>query len=177
MRTGGAVKGAPKGAFILTLDSLASHFTIERGTKRNAVQLSFVPEWMVLDIETRVLHSSTFRTPLTKLHRFSRSTESQLTRLSPSLLRSFASRHPCCRASIRTLNGPLVGPVHVGVRFNPQVHHRCHGPGVLLGAAIYRAISWTSTQNAVTRTRRRMSSLLNSWNKVLGPHAINSCLL
>ena len=40
--TGGAVKGAPKGAFILTLDSLASHFTIERGTKRNAVQLSFV---------------------------------------------------------------------------------------------------------------------------------------
>jgi hypothetical protein len=69
--TGGAVKGAPKGAFILSLDSLASHFTIERGTKRNAVQLSFVPEWMVLDIETRVLHSSTFRTPLTKLHRFS----------------------------------------------------------------------------------------------------------
>jgi hypothetical protein len=41
--TGGAVKGARKGAFILTLDSPASHFTIEWGTKRNAVQLSFVP--------------------------------------------------------------------------------------------------------------------------------------
>jgi hypothetical protein len=34
------VKGAPKGAFILTLDSSPSHFTIELGTKRNAVQLS-----------------------------------------------------------------------------------------------------------------------------------------
>lgn len=44
----------------------------------------------------------------------------------------------------------------------------------IVGAAIYRAVSWTSTQTAVTRTRRRMSSLLNSRNKVLGPHAINS---
>ena len=41
--TYGAVKGAPKGAFILTLDSPVSHFTIGLGTKRNAVQLSFVP--------------------------------------------------------------------------------------------------------------------------------------
>jgi hypothetical protein len=41
--TCGAVKGALKGAFILTLDSPASYFTIELGTKRNAVQLSFVP--------------------------------------------------------------------------------------------------------------------------------------
>jgi hypothetical protein len=32
-------------AFILPLDSPASHFTIELGTKRNAVQLSFVPSW------------------------------------------------------------------------------------------------------------------------------------
>src|ERR1035438_2927768 len=43
MVTYGAVKGAPKGAFILTLDSPVSYFTIEPGTKRNAVQLSFVP--------------------------------------------------------------------------------------------------------------------------------------
>ena len=40
--TCGAVKGAPKGAFILTLDSPASHFIIELGTKRNAAQLTFV---------------------------------------------------------------------------------------------------------------------------------------
>jgi len=33
----GAVKGAPNGAFILTLDSPVNHFTIELGTKRNAV--------------------------------------------------------------------------------------------------------------------------------------------
>src|ERR1700719_778133 len=32
--TCGAVEGAPKGAFILTLDRPASHFTIELGTKR-----------------------------------------------------------------------------------------------------------------------------------------------
>jgi hypothetical protein len=37
-----AVKGAV-GAFILTLDSFPSHFIIELGTKRRAVQLSFVP--------------------------------------------------------------------------------------------------------------------------------------
>jgi hypothetical protein len=30
-------------AFILTLDSSPRHFIIELGTKRNAVQLSFVP--------------------------------------------------------------------------------------------------------------------------------------
>jgi hypothetical protein len=29
--------------FIWTLDSPGSHFTIELGTKRNAVQVSFVP--------------------------------------------------------------------------------------------------------------------------------------
>src|SRR5258707_11577601 len=45
MVTYGAVKGAPKGAFIWTLDSPVSHFTIELGTRRNAVQLSFVPSW------------------------------------------------------------------------------------------------------------------------------------
>ena len=43
MVTYGAVKGAAKGAFILTLDSPVSHFPIELGTKLNAVQLSFVP--------------------------------------------------------------------------------------------------------------------------------------
>ena len=42
MVTYGAVKGAPKGALILTLDSPVS-LTIGLGTKRNAVQLSFVP--------------------------------------------------------------------------------------------------------------------------------------
>src|SRR5437879_988294 len=34
-----------------------------------------------------------------------------------------------CRASIRTLNGPLLGPVHFGVRSKSQVHHHCDGPG------------------------------------------------
>jgi hypothetical protein len=47
----------------------------------------------------------------------------------------------------------------------------------IVGAAIYGAISSTSTHHAVTRTRRRMSSLLNSQDKVLGPHAINCCQL
>ena len=44
MVTWGAVKGArEQGAFILTLDSSPRHFMLELGTKRNAVQLSFVP--------------------------------------------------------------------------------------------------------------------------------------
>src|SRR5260370_34333569 len=34
-----------------------------------------------------------------------------------------------CRASIRTLNGPLLGPVHFGVRSKSQVHHHRAGPG------------------------------------------------
>ncbi len=34
-----------RAAFILTLDSPASYFIIELGTKRNAVQWSFVPYW------------------------------------------------------------------------------------------------------------------------------------
>ena len=42
--TWGAVKGArEQGAFILTLDSSPRHFILELGTKRNAVQLGFVP--------------------------------------------------------------------------------------------------------------------------------------
>jgi hypothetical protein len=44
-----------------------------------------------------------------------------------------------CHASIRTLNGPLKGPVQVGVRSNTQVHHCRDEPGIV-GAAIYRAI-------------------------------------
>jgi hypothetical protein len=39
-------QGRPVGTFILTLDSAPRHFMIEPGTKRNAVQLSFVPYWM-----------------------------------------------------------------------------------------------------------------------------------
>ena len=78
---------------------------------------------------------------------FHSSTENKLTsrRLEILLARlSQASPAPThdCPASIRTRNGPLQGPVHVGVRFKAQVHHHGDGPG-LLGAAIYRAVSWT----------------------------------
>jgi hypothetical protein len=44
-----------------------------------------------------------------------------------------------CHASIRTLNGPLKGPVQVGVRSNTQVHHCRDEPGIV-GAAIYGEI-------------------------------------
>jgi hypothetical protein len=44
-----------------------------------------------------------------------------------------------CRASIRTLSGPRLGPVHFGVRSKTQVHHYRDRPGIV-GAAIYRAI-------------------------------------
>jgi hypothetical protein len=61
MVTYGAVKGAPKGAFILTLDSPVSHFTIEPGTKRNAVQLSFVPWWSGFALSRACWLASTLR--------------------------------------------------------------------------------------------------------------------
>lgn len=41
----------------------------------------------------------------------------------------FYQTPPRCRASIRTLSGLLVSPVHVGVRFNPRSPHSCDGPG------------------------------------------------
>jgi len=43
-------QGRRLSAFILTLDSSPRHFIIERGTKRNAVQLSFVPYLMGLGL-------------------------------------------------------------------------------------------------------------------------------
>src|SRR6516225_1936187 len=77
-----------------------------------------------------------------------------------------------CRASIRTLSGPLVGPVQVGVRSRSQVRHGRDGPGTV-GAAIYQTISWTVGYYAVTRTRQWMSFLPNS-DKAFGPSASNS---
>src|SRR5438034_10928482 len=58
MLTHGAVKGDPKGAFILTLDSPVSHFTIELVTKRNAVQLSFVPSLDFYDLLIEALKTA-----------------------------------------------------------------------------------------------------------------------
>src|SRR5437762_11425676 len=58
MLTHGAVKGDPKGAFILTLDSPVSHFTIELGTKRNAVQLNFVPSLDFYDLLIEALKTA-----------------------------------------------------------------------------------------------------------------------
>ena len=72
------------------------------------------------------------------------STEHKLTRVSLIFPEILAGATHDCPASIRTLNGPFLGPVHVGVRFNAQVHHHSDGPG-LLGAAISKAVSWTST--------------------------------
>jgi len=43
MVTYGVVKDAAKATFILTLDRSPRQFKLELGTKRNAVQLSFVP--------------------------------------------------------------------------------------------------------------------------------------
>src|SRR6266849_389403 len=50
---------------------------------------------------------------------------------SPSPTDTLADATHCCRASIRTLNGPLLGPVQVGVRSKTQVHHSCDEPGIV----------------------------------------------
>jgi hypothetical protein len=62
--------------------------------------------------------------------------------------------HPRCRASIRTLNGPPCGPVHVGVRFHAQVRHPSVGPGLLGCCHLTDDLKRTSRLLAVTRTRR-----------------------
>ena len=85
-----------------------------------------------------------------------------------------------CPASIRTLNGPLLGPVHFEVRFKAQVHHHRDEPG-LLGAAIYREVSWTSTHPAVSRTRRWMSLPAklspDRWFSACSTHALPSAVV
>ncbi len=50
---------------------------------------------------------------------------------SPSPTDTLADATHRCRASIRTLNGPLLGPVQVGVRSKTQVHHSCDEPGIV----------------------------------------------
>src|SRR5215472_6915460 len=65
-----------------------------------------------------------------------------LIRVSPIFPEILAGATHNCPASIRTLNGPFLGPVHVGVRFKAQVHHRSDEPG-LLGAAISNAVFLT----------------------------------
>ncbi len=47
------------------------------------------------------------------------------------LLETLADATHRCRASIRTLNGPLLGPVQVGVRSKTQVPHSCDEPGIV----------------------------------------------
>ena len=90
----GAVKGVRR-TFILTLDRDRRHETLEMGTKRNRFLFIFVP----------------YRNK----HRF---------------LASFLTTaetgwfDPRCRASIRTLNGPLSGPGACwGPIFTSQVRH------------------------------------------------------
>src|SRR6266851_6336286 len=119
MVTYGAVKGAPKGAFILTLDSPVSHFTIELGTKRNAVQLSFVPSWSDFRSFSSLLvgiHTPPHRSGILHDHLFVSVTEHSGFASNQVLLETLATPPHHCHASIRTLNGPLQGPVHVGVR-------------------------------------------------------------
>jgi hypothetical protein len=58
-------------------------------------------------VQTRILHSSPFPTPLVKLHRFSDCRPQKVNGFVSLhvFIRSFALRHPRCRASIRTLSG------------------------------------------------------------------------
>ena len=95
---------------------------------------------------------------------------------SPSLLGKFGRRHPCCRASIRTLSGPLVGPVHVGVRSKTRVYHGRDGPGIVGSCHLSRDLmdqrSLRSHPNKAVDV-----VVVKLQGKVLDPGAINSCLL
>src|SRR4029077_7958511 len=108
-----------KAAFILSLDSPASHFTIELGTKRNAVQLSYVPWWSGFRSFSSLLvgiHTPPHRSGILHHHHFVSVTEHSGSASNQDLRETLVDAPHRCRASIRTLNGPLPGPVQVGVR-------------------------------------------------------------
>jgi hypothetical protein len=81
--------------------------------KRSGTYFSFVSYWSGIFVFSIPLHK-TWRGSL----------------LQQSLLSILGATHRC-RASIRTLNGPLRGPVQVGVRLQAQVHHDRDEPGIV----------------------------------------------
>jgi hypothetical protein len=86
------------------------------------------------------IHTSPHRSGILHWHRFVSATEhsgSASNQVAPGKL--WPTPPHRCHASIRTLNGPLQGPVQVGVRSNTQVHHCRDEPGIV-GAAIYGEI-------------------------------------
>jgi hypothetical protein len=96
-------------AFILTLDSLATHFTIELGTKRNAVQWSFrsLVEGVPLFWSTLVGSQSPLPLTFAIIIVFISVAETLWIRFEPSLRETLVDSNHRCRASIRTLNGPF----------------------------------------------------------------------
>jgi hypothetical protein len=126
-----AVKGVWR-TFILTLDRDRRHGTLEMGTKRNPFLFSFVPYW--------------------KKHRWNKH------RFLASLLTTAETGRfdPRCRASIRTLNGPLWARCMLGSDFTPRSVTEWR-TWVVRVLPSNRRSPWISRQFAVTRTRRWMS--------------------
>jgi hypothetical protein len=93
--------------FILTLDSVQHLSTLDQGTKRNVFQFSFVP-YLKWEFFPRT-SSDSFSTIVPE------------TVLTPPTLPAFYPHS----------DGPLVGPVHIGVRSKAQVHHNDDGPGLV----------------------------------------------
>ena len=94
----------------------------------------------------------------------------------PSPSRSLAGSTHICRASIRTLNGPLWARCKLGSDLKP----RSVTIGTDLGCWVLPSLersSWTSTGYAVTRTRRWMSLPAKPSGYRWFFRAINACLL
>jgi hypothetical protein len=94
-------------AFILTLDRSPRHFILERGTKRNAVQLSFVPSLMGLGFV--FVGPATGPHPIFLEFGIAVHKSIKLIRVSQAFPEKPAGATHICPASIRTLNGPLLG--------------------------------------------------------------------
>src|SRR6266699_5987041 len=124
--TWGAVKGAPEqGAFILTLDSSPRHFILELGTKRNAVQLSFVPQWIRFSVRIGT-PSAMLPNCLPLSFPFVR--RSTLIGASyPCVSQSLACNHHSYPGFYPHSQGATWGPVHVGVRSQTRPHHNRDG--------------------------------------------------
>jgi hypothetical protein len=112
---------------------MSRHHRARNEAKRSSVEFRSLVEW-VRFFSSALVGSQTPRHCLWHSQPLSFSFWSQNI-LDPLLTKSVetlvdATTHRC-RASIRTLNGPLLGPVQVGVRSKAQVHHQRDGPGIV----------------------------------------------
>ena len=125
----GSCQGRPRAAFILTLDNSPRHFILELGTKRNAVQLGFVPYWIRLSVRIgtpSAMLPNCLPLSFPFVHRSTLISASY-----PCVSQSLACNHHSYPASIRTLKEPHWARCTLGFDLKPGPITIVTGPGWL----------------------------------------------